>query len=135
MDSETRNTPLEVCDGESRPQIGTPAGGDASDALTMQVMALEKSVHRLRITLYCGLALVLICGVLAGEWLFKHTVRRVDEASGSMQTQIDQRAKASRLNIEDDLNEIRRQLKANGGAVSPARESATSSKDMPRSKD
>jgi hypothetical protein len=102
-------------DRESSPAIDTNDSRDESDPLTKRVMALERSLHRLRLALYCGLAVVLIAGVLAAEWLFKQSVRRVDEASGSMQTQIDQRAKASRLNIEGELSEIRDRLKAIGG--------------------
>ena len=134
MDSEISSEPFVPEAGSSSDLVSRAAEG-AGELLNQRVAALETSVHRLRLTLYFGVAVVLICGVLAGEWLFKHTVRRVDEASGAMQLQIDQRAKASRLNIEDDLSEIRRQLKAIGDAVSPASKSATSDKVAPQSEE
>jgi hypothetical protein len=97
----------------------TPKNRDADDSMTQRLMALETSVHRLRLALYGGLAIVLIAGVLGAEWLFKQSVRQVDEAAGSIQIQFDQRAKASRLNIEREFREVHGQLKALAGKSSP----------------
>jgi hypothetical protein len=119
VNSAPEHESYRVPDGESSSATDARHSGDGIGQLTERVKSLEKAVHRLRLALYCGLAVVLICGVLAAEWLFKQSVRRADEASGSMQTQLDQRAKASRMNIEGELKEIRSQLKAIGGERSP----------------
>jgi hypothetical protein len=130
MDSETKSEPAQ--DAELPPEIETTAA--SSRSLTQRIAALETSVYRLRLTLYCAAAVVLLFGVLAGGWLFKQIVRRLDEASGSMQTLIEQRANASRHRIEVELGEIRRQIKTIGGEAAPAGDS-TSGKDAAQTED
>jgi hypothetical protein len=88
-----------------------PNGRDVSHgSLDQRISALEKSLYRFRLSVYCLGAGLLIASVLGAQWLFKQMVRRVDELSGSVQIHVDQRARGIRLNVEGQLSEFRRSI-------------------------